>query len=132
MREILFHGLSVETDEWIEGHYNYRDYLINGETIRIHYILPVNAQDSIAVDPETVGQFTGLYDMYGNKIFAGDIIKYEGSTAIVCFGEYGPVDSRYATHIGFFVKWCKKSWNRVDLGFWAKEREIAVIGNVYD
>lgn len=132
MREILFRGLSVESNEWVEGHYHYHDYVVNGETSRIFYIQPINSKFSVAVNPETVGQFSGLYDVHGNKIFDGDIIKYEGSIAVVCFGEYGPVDSRYATHVGFYVKWRKKSWNRVDLGFWAKEREIAVIGTVYD
>lgn len=104
MREILFKGKSVDTGEWVEGFYSrvtnnweqknvhfitcYKD-LSNGETV-------LTGQHII--DPETIGQYTGLKDKNGVKIFEGDIIEincyaYEepehSFLGIVEVGEFG-------------------------------------------
>ena len=91
MRNIIFRGKSIahhgKKEEWVYGFYsNYKG--VNGRT---HYISDDNG-NRIAVREETLGQYTGLTDKNGTKIFEGDILKvfYYGKSKIfgvVRFGE---------------------------------------------
>lgn len=68
MREILFRGKRVDNGEWVYG------FLV--KMWGLYHIIDQNDENSAyMIKPETVGQFTGLCDKNGKKIFEGDIVK---------------------------------------------------------
>lgn len=76
MREILFRGKREDNGEWIEGFYSAEEYNLNIRKIEyIPRIQIIGKCVSLGVLPETVGQFTGVTDRNGKKIFEWDIVK---------------------------------------------------------
>ena len=67
-REILFRGKQLNTGEWFFG--NLFDKDTKGRT---H--IGTTVRGCFNIDPETVGQFTGITDMHGRKVFEGDILS---------------------------------------------------------
>lgn len=130
MREILFRGRRLDNGEWV---YGYVFTLFDRPVIKFGE----SDKELVGVIPETVGEFTGLTDTAGNKIFEGDIVKITDEIVNGTYYarvEFGNPNAQY--NWGFqLVPMCKTPF-AVDILHWVEMEEsgafIEVIGNVYD
>lgn len=118
MREILFRGKRVDNGEWVEGNYEWY------HKPEKHIISNPYTGETKGVLSETVGQYTGLTDKNGEKIFEGDIViadfDYKKEPMEVIY---------YKCGFKLKSKHCKEVY---DYSIHDETPEIKVIGNIHD
>lgn len=147
MREILFRGKCTDTGRWYEGQYIHlhkTTYCVKEDYDRypdndIHQIVFEHMTDwglpnqyfRADVIPETVGQYTGLTDKNGKKIFEGDVVRYTerrlGGEDVSVANIVEFIEGAFAVHHYFL-----NHWLRDVAGGSARLSNIEVIGNIHD
>lgn len=127
-RTIEFRGLRTDGKGWVYGY-----LLVVGD---VYFIVPTDTKmvkiygkrhihwdDLIEVNPDTIGQFTGLRDKNGVKIFEGDIVEshaaFKGQSTYIREVVWGNCGLEFKPQSGFIL--CQ-----------ANEHHFEIIGNIHE
>ncbi len=135
MSEILFRGKMLNCAGWIFGSYVHFDLCkvscaqIKKDLVEDYIIVGLDSHGAVKMGdvwPHTVGQFTGLTDRNGVKIFEGDIVKYTTGLGYshICTVTYSPPYAQFQLN---FVRSGESTHFMRCSG-----SDCEVLGNIYD
>lgn len=141
MREILFRGKRFDNGEWVYWDRYGRITDINGEPTKTEIDIPTllpyptYISDLPIINDETVGQYTGLTDKNGKKIFEGDIVRlYDTWGEWRAVVEFGNPNGNYSW--GWQLNPIGKVDINTDILCWVEMEDAGafceVIGNIHD
>jgi uncharacterized phage protein (TIGR01671 family) len=131
-RETLFRGKRKKDGEWVYGFY--RSYIYRKKK----YAWLETIDRTWEIKPETVGEYTGLEDKNGVKIFEGDIVSFWDGDIYECSdGDITIEDRKYKRcknriKLVVFDECCFRLENYNSLNCFDGDRVLKVIGNIHD
>lgn len=121
MHEIIFRGKRIDNGEWVEGNLFAPDEVKHRKAPTEILVGTNIVRISWEVDPSTVGQYTGLEDKNGRRIFEGDIVDILTENEEIGVVEYE--DGGFLVSADGFC---------VDFHTNIKGTDLDVIGNIHD
>lgn len=137
-RTIKFKARRIDGEKWAYGYFyeeNDNSYII--ENRQEESMLSRNP--CYQVDPDTVCQFTGLYDGLGREIYEGDVLRSNRIPFSYIKGETSTKDDQYAVVIwleerGIFII---ETHKKIDLPLfgvgslsWGALQDFVIVGNI--